>query len=140
MKETNDEQNERLRAVTRRHFFQQTGFGVGSLALSSLLDQNIFAQSGQKSPAADSTSPMAPKPAHFAPRAKSVIYLFMAGGPSQLDLFDYKPKLEELNGQPIPESFTKGERFAFIMGTPRLLGLPHSFQRLGKFVVDISDL
>src|SRR5262245_48416065 len=108
MQETNDERTRRLRAVTRRHFFRQTGFGIGALALSSLLDQNLFAQSEQKRPAVNSTGLMEPKPPHFAPKAKSVIYLFMAGGPSQVDLFDYKPKLEELNGQPIPKSFTKG--------------------------------
>lgn len=135
-----NEKNEMLKQITRRHFFRQTGFGLGALALSSLLDQNIFAQSEQKSSASGSTSPMEPKPPHFAPRAKSVIYLFMAGGPSQLDLFDYKPKLEELNGQPIPESFTKGERFAFIKGTPRLLGSPHGFKRHGACGAEISEL
>ena len=61
---------------------------------------------------------MAPKQPHFRPRAKNIIYLFMAGGPSQLELFDYKPKLVELNGQPIPESFIEGKRFAFMDSSP----------------------
>ncbi len=74
----------RLLDITRRHFFGQTGFGIGTLALSALLGD---------SPLAAETNPLAPKKPQFAPKAKSVIYLFMAGAPSQLDLFDYKPKL-----------------------------------------------
>ena len=71
-------------------------------------------------------TPWRRRPGHFPAKAKSVIYLFMAGGPSQLELFDYKPKLQELHGQPIPESFIKGKRFAFMdtftKETPKLLG------------------
>jgi hypothetical protein len=135
-----NEKNESLRQMTRRHFFRQTGFGIGALAFSSMLDQNLFAQSEQHGPAVNSAGLMASKIPHFAPKARNVIYLFMAGGPSQLDLFDYKPKLEEMNGQPIPESFTKGERFAFIKGTPRLLGSPHKFKRHGECGAEISEL
>ena len=80
----------RLLEITRRHFFGQTGFGIGTLALSALL--------GDRSLSAD-TNPLAPKKPQFAPKAKSVIYLFMAGAPSQLDLFDYKPKLNQYDGQ-----------------------------------------
>ena len=74
---------------TRRHFFQQAGFGLGALALNGLLDEKLFASA-------------------IAPKAKRVIFLFMAGAPSQLDLFDYKPKLQQHDGQPIPEEFIKG--------------------------------
>ena len=70
--------------------------------------------------------------AHFAPKAKSVIYLFMAGAPSQVDLFDEKPKLRQYDGQAIPEEFVKGERFAFIKGTPKLLGSPYAFKKCGQ--------
>jgi Protein of unknown function (DUF1501) len=74
------------------------------------------------------------------PKAKSVIFLFMAGAPSQLDLFDQKPKLVQYNGQPIPEEIVKGERFAFIKGTPRLLGSPYRFDRVGQSGHEISEL
>src|SRR5437763_12942822 len=86
-----------LQQLTRRHFLGRCALGLGSIALASLLnDQKLF---GVNPPAPP--NPMAIKPAHFAPRAKNIIYLFVAGGPSQLELFDYKPKLIELNGQPI---------------------------------------
>jgi len=122
-----------LRAITRRHFFRQTGFGIGGLALSALLDERLFA--GQ---AAD---PLAARPPHFAPKAKNVIYLFMAGAPTQLDLFDDKPVLRTHNGQEIPAEFVpKGERFAFIKGTPRLLGSPFAFKRFGQSGAQLSEL
>ncbi|MCI0659602.1 MAG: DUF1501 domain-containing protein [Acidobacteria bacterium] len=131
---------EELRLVTRRHFFRQTGFGIGSLALSSLINEDFFGQSNQEKQSAATLKSLETKPPHFTSKCMNVIYLFMAGGPSQLDLFDYKPKLQELNGQPIPESFTKGERFAFIKGVPRLLGSPHNFKRHGESGAEVSDL
>src|ERR1041384_478875 len=92
-----------LQALTRRHFFGRCGLGLGSLALASLLqEKKLLANANANATAAPLANPMAPRQSHFAPRAKSVIYLFMAGGPSQLELFDFKPKLKELNGQPIP--------------------------------------
>ena len=122
------------RATTRRHFFRETGFGIGSLALLHLLDERLFAAPAQ---AAD---PFEPKPPHFAPKAKSVIFLFMAGAPSQLDLFDPKPKLKQHDGEPIPEELVKGERFAFIKGTPRLLGSPFAFETVRPGGVEVSEL
>jgi hypothetical protein len=92
-----------LRGVTRRHFFRRGGFGIGSLALLSLLEPELFGP--RPALAAD---PMAPRPTHFAPKAKNIIFLFMAGGPSQIDLFDPKPKLNELHGSRIPEDIIKG--------------------------------
>ena len=106
-------ESERLLDMTRRHFFGRTGFGIGALALSSLLDGRLFGAE---------TNPLAPKTPHFPPKAKRVIYMFMEGAPSQLDLFDYKPKLVQLNMQPCPEEMIKGERFAFIKGVPKILG------------------
>jgi hypothetical protein len=105
------------------------------MALLSLLDERLFAAEAQR--AADSVLAKAP---HFAPKAKNVIYLFMAGAPSQVDLFDHKPKLQQYDGQSIPEEFVKGERFAFIKGTPKLLGSPYAFQKCGQSGAMISDL
>src|SRR6266702_6684773 len=114
---------------TRRHFFHDCAIGLGSLALASLLSDNkTFAD--DEAPFAN---PLAPRKPHFPAKAKSVVYLFMAGGPSQLELFDYKPKLQELNGQPIPDSFIEGKRFAF-MGSShgtKLLGTRRAFKRHG---------
>src|SRR6266446_4681261 len=122
--------------ITRRHFFSQCSMGLGALALGSLLSDNKLAAA--PSPA----DPLAPQKPHFRPRAKNVIYLFMAGGPSQLELFDYKPKLVELNGQPIPQSFIEGKRFAF-MGSSHgtnLLGTRRAFQRHGQSGMWVSEM
>ncbi|MGE0883164.1 MAG: DUF1501 domain-containing protein [Blastocatellales bacterium] len=123
---------EQLQEITRRHFFKQAaGFGIGSMALASLMNDGLFA-----TPTGEDKA-MAP---HFAPKAKRVIYLFMAGAPSQLDMFDYKPALQKYDGQPIPEEFIKGERFAFIKGTPNLLGTPFQFKRYGKSGQEMCNL
>ena len=87
-----------LRENTRRHFFSQCGMGLGSIALGSLINDKA------------SGSPLNIKHPHFPPKAKNVIFLFMAGGPSHLDLFDWKPELKKRDGQDIPESFIKGKR------------------------------
>ena len=130
---------EMLRAITRRHFFKQTGFGIGAMALTALLDEKLFAQSAANSANGTPGHPENRLP-HFAPQAKNVIYLFMAGAPSQLDLLDYKPKLKELDGQPVPQEVIKGERFAFIKGVPKLLGTPHTFTRHGQSGAEVSSL
>jgi hypothetical protein len=131
---------ETLRAITRRHFFQRAGYGIGTMALASLLQEEGLIASSAQQPTTNRLNPMSPKRHHFAPKAKSVIFLFMAGAPSQVDLFDYKPKLNQYDGQPIPDEIVKGERFAFIKGTPKLLGSPHSFARHGKSGQEISSL
>jgi len=124
--------------ITRRWFFQQCGLGLGGVALASLLsERKLFGATPE--PVAN---PMAPRPPHFKPRAKNVIYLFMAGGPSQLELFDYKPRLIELNGQPIPQSFIEGKRFAF-MGSShgtKLLGTRRQFRQHGRCGAWVSEL
>src|SRR5262245_54596079 len=127
---------EQLRIITRRQFFGRCATGIGSIALASLLKDNLFA--GIVSVAAD--NPLAPKLPHFAPKAKRAIYLHMAGAPSQLDLFDYKPKLVELNGKDCPESLFKKDRFAFIKGVPKMLGTPHQFARHGQCGAELSTL
>src|SRR5713101_5342153 len=127
---------------TRRHFFKDCAIGLGSMALGSLLNNdNLF---GAQPNEADSfVSPQAARKPHFPAKAKSVVYLFMAGGPSQLELFDYKPKLQELNGQPIPESFIKNKRFAFMDSftkeVPKLLGTKRKFARHGQCGTYVSE-
>ena len=126
-----------LTDVTRRHFFSRCAVGLGGIALASLLGEQPLG--GAPAPAAE---PLAPKPPHFGARAKRVIYLFMAGGPSQLDLFDYKPRLQALNGQPVPASLIAGKRFA-VMGTSHgtnLLGSKRTFARHGRSGAWVSDL
>jgi hypothetical protein len=132
-----EEQRRKLHAVTRRQFFSKSAIGIGGVALASLLNENLFAAA--KSPLLNA-NPLALRPPHFAPRAKNVIYMFMEGAPSQLDLFDYKPKLVDLNMQPCPEEMIKGERFAFIKGVPKILGTPHKFARYGKCGMELSEL
>ena len=125
-----------LRTATRRHFFAQSGFGIGAAALAQLLNQPLSASE----PAGTSVNPLASKPPMFAPKARSVIYLFMAGAPSQLDLLDFKPVLQKYDGQNVPAELTKGERFAFIKGAPKLLGSPYEFKRCGQSGAEISEL
>src|SRR5271170_4241620 len=127
-----DPDRETTLARTRRHFFRDCGVGVGAMALGSLLARDAAAK--------ERTDPLAPKKPHFVPKAKAVIYLFMAGAPSQLELFEPKPKLNELNGQKVPESFTQGKRFAFIKGDAKLLGSARKFSKAGKCGMDLSEL
>ena len=94
-----DLQLENLKAITRRHFFQRSATGIGTAALASLAGGRLLADDGTTSAVKAPSNPLASKPPHFAGKAKHVIYIHMAGSPSQLDLFDYKPKLNELNGQ-----------------------------------------
>src|SRR5215813_12297134 len=129
-------QEQRLRAVTRRQFFARCSTGIGGLALASLLNERLWATDTATTPA----NPLAGKLPHFAPKAKRAIYLHMAGAPSQLDLFDYKPKLVAMNGEPCPESIYKKERFAFIKGVPKMLGTPHQFARHGQCGMELSEL
>ena len=113
-----------IQDITRRHFFQQAGFGIGSAALAALMNDELFAQQIQQR----------------APKAKHIIYLFMAGAPSQLELFDYKPALQKYHGQDCPPEYLKGERFAFTKGVPKLLGTPFQFKERGKSGQMISEL
>lgn len=126
-----------LQQQTRRHLFQQCGIGLGATALGQLLGSDA------KSMANDASSnPLAPKPTHFPPRAKRVIFLFMAGGPSQLEMFDHKPMLTKLNGEPMPQSYIEGKRFAFMDSSHRinLLGSKRTFAKYGECGAWVSDL
>ncbi len=125
---------------TRRQFFRDCGVGLGSIALATLLGKD----SAQGAGASDRlTEPLAVRPGHFPARAKRVIYLFMAGGPSQLELFDYKPQLQKLSGEPIPDSFVEGRRFAFMdsftKNRPKLLGTARKFARRGEAGTWVSE-
>ncbi|MCI0660073.1 MAG: DUF1501 domain-containing protein [Acidobacteria bacterium] len=102
-----DAHNEHDLLMTRRHFFSRVGLGIGTAALASLLQQNGYLAASLQGNVAKTGLPDLP---HFKPKAKRVIYLFQAGGPSQLDLFDAKPQLEKLRGQNLPESIRKGQR------------------------------
>ncbi len=128
--------------AARRHFFRDCRVGLGAMALGSLLT----AERGRAEPRNategvpySANDPLAPRPPHFAPKAKRVIFLFMAGGPSQLELFDPKPKLQELDGQVIPESFVASKRFAFIKKDAKLLGTRRKFAQHGQSGQTISE-
>jgi hypothetical protein len=126
-----------LREATRRHFFQSCGIGLGGMALGQLLGkERAAANDGLAHQAAGGQRP------HFAPRAKRIIFLFMAGGPSQLDLWDYKPDLNRLNGQPIPAGYIEGKRFAFMDSSHRtnLLGTRRTFAQHGDNGAWVGDL
>jgi hypothetical protein len=129
---------ERLQFVTRRHFLRESVGGVGALALSTLLAQSRARAEGQGGP--DVPNPLTPRKPHHTVRAKNIIYLHMAGSPPQQDLFDYKPKLNELNDKDCPDEYLKGERFAFIKGHPQLLGTPHKFARQGQSGQWVSNM
>jgi hypothetical protein len=129
----NDLSSTLLKNQTRRHFFADCGVGVGGMALGSLLGTST---------ATASHGPATTRQPDFTPRAKRVIYLFMAGGPSQLDLFEHKPQLNALSGQRIPESFTEGKRFAFMDSSNgfNLLATKRSFAQYGECGAWVSDL
>ncbi len=123
---------ERRRRLTRRWFFRECGVGLGAIALHSLLADRAAAAGPQ-----DAFAPRAP---HFAPRARRVIYLFMAGAPSHLELFDHKPELERWNGKLPPPDLLKGYRAAFINPSSKLLGPKFKFARHGKCGAELSEL
>jgi Protein of unknown function (DUF1501) len=136
MKTMNTHSSNELRDATRRHFFGQCAVGIGSIALNCLLAGETQAQRPQVDPAKPMLARKSPLPA----KAKRVIYLFMAGAPSQLELFEDKPKLRELTGQPPPPSLMKGKRFAFLKGNEKLMGTRRSFAQYGKSRVTLSEL
>jgi len=115
----------------RRHFLRECGYGIGKAALASLLVGEARASS---------TDPFAPKKPHFSAKAKAVIHLFMAGAPSQLDLFDYKPALVKLEGKPLPPEVIKGQRYAFIRPEAGVLGPRFQFAKHGKCGAELSEV
>lgn len=122
-----------IRDITRRHFLSSTAMGLGSIGLSTLLGGKTFGLRAQS----DGDTKLLP---HFAPRAKRIIYLHMAGSPPQQDLFDYKPLLNKLHGQTAPKELYESTRFAFIKGDPTILGSPYDFERYGANGTWVSEL
>jgi uncharacterized protein (DUF1501 family) len=120
--------------ITRRWFFEQCGVGLGTIALGQLLAQNGWAA------AAASTNPPAPKTPPLPAKAKRVIFLFMAGAPSHLELFDYKPELAKWNGKLPPAELVKGYRAAFINPSATLLGPKFKFSKHGQSGAELSEL
>src|SRR3989442_9252322 len=122
--------------LTRRWFFQECGIGLGAMALSQLL--GLTAKAAREKQAAH--NPLAPKQPHFAPKAKRVIFLFMAGAPSHLELFDYKPQLAKFDGTLPPPDLVKGYRAAFINPNSKLLGPKFKFARYRQSGAELSGL
>src|SRR5262245_39210584 len=125
---------EARRLLTRRWFFKECGIGLGSLALASLMGKSHYAQSRSAI-----TNPLAPKKPHFAPKAKRVIFLFQAGAPSQLEMFDYKPGLAKFNGKPCPPELLKGQILAFIKPDAALFATEFKFAKHGQSGAEMSE-
>ncbi len=119
--------------ISRRWFFQQCGVGLGAIALGSL-----FRENGMAAPSI--VNPLAPKQPHFPAKAKRVIFLFMAGAPSHLELFDYKPQLAKFDGTLPPAELIKDYRAAFISPNSTLLGPKFKFAKHGKCGAELSEL
>ena len=120
----------RLHYYTRRHFLKESAMGLGGLALGALL--GCHGKRAASGIVFDPAHPLEPKLPPFPGKAKSVIYLHMAGAPSQLELFDYKPELMKMDGQDCPPSLLAGKRFAFIRGVPKMLGPQARFAQYGE--------
>tara|TARA_Y100001980_G_C14531788_1_gene307841 strand:+ start:105 stop:1598 length:1494 start_codon:yes stop_codon:yes gene_type:complete len=128
----NEFKNSNARFNTRRHFLKECTLGLGGIALGSFLNSCSSENVSFNYNADRSLNPLAPIAPPFSPKVKSVIYLHMVGAPSQLELFDYKPELQKLHNKPCPESLIAGKQFAFIEGTPNMLGPQATFSKQGE--------
>lgn len=126
---------EAARTLSRRELFQNVSAGIGSIALASLLGEDLAA-----APLARDPNSLAVRPPHFPATAKNVIFLHMVGAPSQLDLFEPKPALIKHDGQPCPDKYLEGQRFAFLRGHPKLLGSEFKFAPHGESGLEFSEL
>ena len=131
-------ENRVMQMHTRRHFIKESAMGLGGLAMAALFGCGDKTKQGAQV-AFDPAHPMAPKLPQFPGKAKSVIYLHMAGAPSQLELFDYKPELAKMDGQLCPQSLLEGKRFAFIRGVPKMLGPQATFAQHGESGLWVSE-
>jgi hypothetical protein len=134
----------RAHGCSRRDFLIRASAGFGTLALQALLRLDLQA-AHSKGPIIDPLRPYTPRPPHFAPKAKSVIFLFMVGGPSHVDTFDYKPELQKLNGKPVPDSIRKAveqTRFANVFHgcKDELMSSPYPFKQHGQSGLWVSEL
>jgi hypothetical protein len=127
--------SERAIRLNRRHFFADCGVGLARMALAGLLT-GAWTSVGRGA----TVDPLAPKQPHFTPRAKRVIHLFMAGAPSQLELFDNKPELTRLEGKPLPPSVYGDQRYAFIRPDAAVLGPRYQFARHGESGAELSEM
>src|ERR1043166_7902162 len=123
---------EQARLITRRWFFRQCGVGLGSIALASLLGAD-------KAFGGAAPSPLMPHTPHFKGKAKRVIYLFMGGAPSQIDLFDEKPALRKYNGKPVPPEVVIGQKYAFIKPDAALFASDFKFSKHGQCGAELSE-
>ncbi|MEM9019229.1 MAG: DUF1501 domain-containing protein [Planctomycetota bacterium] len=129
------QQYQQMERVSRRQFLGQVSMGLGAMALGNLMGAERAMASAAMSPTRGVVNPL-----HFAPKAKRVIFLCMAGGPSHLETFDYKPKLADMDGQPMPEAFTRGQPLAQLQGKPlKCLGPQKAFNPHGENGTMISD-
>ncbi|MDG2389387.1 MAG: DUF1501 domain-containing protein [Planctomycetaceae bacterium] len=122
-----------MNTISRRDLLGRVGYGMGSVALSSMFAKELLAGPSSK-------DPLAPQKSHFPAKAKNVIFLHMVGAPSHLDLYENKPKLVEYSGKDCPEEFLEGQRFAFIRGTPKLLGSEFKFKQYGESGMVVSEV
>ena len=122
------------RIQTRRSFFRTVGLGLETAAIAHLASRD-----GRAAPRAGRTDPLAPKAPHFPGKAKNVIFMFMEGAPSQMDLFDPKPALANMSGQPLPESLIKQTKLAFVKPNAAVLASPRKFDRYGQCGMELSD-
>ena len=143
-----DAQQRRLQSQTRRHFLDSCATGLGSLFLGTMggLAPNVLRAAvrdaggeAQLDFTRDPARPLSPLPPQFAPKARRVIFLHMAGAPSQLELFEHKPVLSRFDGSDCPASYLAGKRFAFISGVPKLLGSQYPYHQAGRSGQWISD-
>lgn len=125
------------RLNSRRWFLKECGLGLGKIALGSLLVDAFAARSRAAVSAIDA---FRPRPPHFPAKAQAVIHLFMAGAPSHLDLFDYKPELAKLEGKPLPPSVIGNQRYAFIRPDAAVLGPVYRFAKHGQCGAEISEV
>jgi hypothetical protein len=121
---------------TRRRFFEECAGGIGIAALAQLMERE---GRGATPETTAEINPLAPRKPHFAPKAKNVIFMFMEGGPSQIDLFDPKPELQKWSGRPLPESMTKDLRLAFTKPNAAVLASPRTFKPYGQSGIEFSD-
>ncbi len=127
----------KLHLHTRRQFLKDGAMGFGAIALGSLL--NGCSTEQVKQTIFDAANPLTVKPPHFLGKAKSIIYIHMAGAPSQLEMFSYKPELAKLDGQDCPPSLLEGKKFAFIRGIPKMLGPQATFKQHGQSGLWLSE-
>lgn len=125
-----------LQFLTRRHFLRNSQLGLGAMALSGLMGRPAVASPSEEAGA----NPLAPKQSPLKAKVRRIIYLQLSGAPPHLDMYDYKPKLVELDKQECPQQYLEGQRFAFIKGVPKLLGTPHKFTKCGESGNELSSV